>query len=153
MVCKFKTIGTEGKISFLALTFLHIFIFLSLFCVMGSASEAYSSGTSEFTPVRVGVIHYPDDVYVPGQFLYNYDTEFMGRVSQFAKWDPRFVFYSNRTELLNALKAGKIQIALGVDKEWGNEDQLIYSDGHISLVHLRLWYPIQRNDWMRRISV
>ena len=129
MVCKFKTIGTEGKISFLALMFLHIFIFLSLFCVMSSASEAYSSGTSEVTPVRVGVIHYPDDVYVPGQFLYNYDTEFMGRVSQFAKWDPRFVFYSNRTELLNALKAGKIQIALGVDKEWGNEDQLIYSDG------------------------
>ena len=63
------------------------------------------------------------------KYLYNYDTEFMGRVAQFGKWDPRFVFYSNRKDLLNALKEGKIQIALGVDKAWGNEEHLIFSDG------------------------
>lgn len=38
-------------------------------------------------------------------------------------------FYSNRKDLLNALKEGKIQIALGVDKAWGNEEHLIFSDG------------------------
>lgn len=128
MACKFNPADKERKGSFLFRTILLIFLLLSFLCVSDLATAAYDKGASEFTPVRVGVIHYPDDVYVSGKYLYNYDTEFMGRVAQFGKWDPRFVFYSNRKDLLNALKEGKIQIALGVDKAWGNEEHLIFSD-------------------------
>ena len=126
MACKFNPADKERKGSFLFRTILLIFLLLSFLCVLDLAAAAYGKGASEFTPVRVGVIHYPDDVYVSGKYLYNYDTEFMGRVAQFGKWDPRFVFSSNRKDLLNALKEGKIQIALGVDKPWGNEEHLIF---------------------------
>lgn len=92
MACKFNPADTERKGSFLFRTILLIFLLLSFLFVSDLATAAYGKGASEFTSVRVGVIHYPDDVYVSGKYLYNYDTEFMGRGARLANGIPGLFF-------------------------------------------------------------
>ena len=120
-------------------------IMLYLCAVLCGSAAAGQIPPSSGNAVRVGYFQDGDYFFKDKDGSYRgYEAEYLYNIAQYAKWKLVFVDFRNWADLMDALKAGRIDLAMGLSKTPERDKELLFSGREIGSDYNSI--VVRRND-------